>query len=389
MNLAHALQVRMWLECQTDATVLYHPNTAHAGFLVDGPWQQIILVQVMQALKEVQHNASPEPQQQPLVLKVKQLPGAQTANGTTQNSRESEHLNHTKQTHQGVSESGSDDDDLEHHMHHADSASSYQDMQRGQFKLSVATHSEGTEWSSLPSTNACSSCEVGNTPTTVSSFEGLHVVKGSDDSCAASVEADAAAIIRPKQFASRASTAPPGTLTDAKLWQDMSSSKEKHMGLLPTSADWAFLADHDQQNMLVGNAEFGQDGSLPDGLISTSAKHGAHPEDSVWGMYTAAAGQKRPWSEGVYGGYGTPRSYTSSLNLGSGAATDCDGSSVHMRVKAVCDVGQLKVEASIPDQHGTAISVDGAIAVAHGWAQFCQSSKSANRRLNVLLHHRR
>lgn len=48
------LQVRSWLEEHTEAVVMYHPDLAHAAFLLDIPWQQQILQQLFMLLDSKQ-----------------------------------------------------------------------------------------------------------------------------------------------------------------------------------------------------------------------------------------------------------------------------------------------------------------------------------------------
>jgi hypothetical protein len=44
------LQVREWLQQRTDAVVMFHPELRHAGFLLDIPWQQQIIKQLLPLL---------------------------------------------------------------------------------------------------------------------------------------------------------------------------------------------------------------------------------------------------------------------------------------------------------------------------------------------------
>lgn len=56
------LQVKAWLELRTDAVVMFHPQLRHAGFLLDIPWQQQILQQLLPLLDsklEVQQQQHP------------------------------------------------------------------------------------------------------------------------------------------------------------------------------------------------------------------------------------------------------------------------------------------------------------------------------------------
>lgn len=58
-----ALQVRSWLEEHTDAVVMYHPDLAHAAFLLDIGWQQQILQQLLMLLDNAQTPGSRHKQQ--------------------------------------------------------------------------------------------------------------------------------------------------------------------------------------------------------------------------------------------------------------------------------------------------------------------------------------
>jgi hypothetical protein len=59
-QLRMVLQVKEWLEQRTDAVVMFHPKLRHAGFLLDIPWQQQILKQLLPLLD----NKLQQPQQQ-------------------------------------------------------------------------------------------------------------------------------------------------------------------------------------------------------------------------------------------------------------------------------------------------------------------------------------
>eukprot|EP00878_Enallax_costatus_P008311 GHUV01008689.1.p1 GENE.GHUV01008689.1~~GHUV01008689.1.p1 ORF type:complete len:717 (+),score=294.35 GHUV01008689.1:916-3066(+) len=58
-----AAEVKAWLELRTDAAVLYHPTMPHAGFLMDVPWQQQILQQLLPMLDHVVAQQQQEQQQ--------------------------------------------------------------------------------------------------------------------------------------------------------------------------------------------------------------------------------------------------------------------------------------------------------------------------------------
>jgi hypothetical protein len=56
------LQVQAWLQQRTDAVVMFHPELRHAGFLLDIPWQQQIIKQLLPLLD---HKLQQQQQQPP------------------------------------------------------------------------------------------------------------------------------------------------------------------------------------------------------------------------------------------------------------------------------------------------------------------------------------
>lgn len=64
--------MKAWLEQRTSAVVMYHPKLPHAGFLMDWPWQQQIMQQLLPLLDHAINHQQQQQQQQQLTLQQQQ-----------------------------------------------------------------------------------------------------------------------------------------------------------------------------------------------------------------------------------------------------------------------------------------------------------------------------